>query len=405
MQNKLNQKYIVVHAGKRDDYQVALALAESNLLFALVTEAYFPLDIKWFFSIANFFGLTSSLNKRYKIGLPSNYVVVSKRAFFYQVLFSFTKNIKYDLKKGYVLGEKAKALSIKNNLPIIAVNTCAYHAFLNNSVNPKIIFQFHPQADFVKELFQEEMKLNPKATKTLHQEYEFSLSREELILLSSEVKLATYFLCASSLTKKSLIFKGISEDKIKVIPYGVDTSKFTFSERKQSDVFKVIFIGSLNQRKGITYLLDALAEMSNVELTIVTRGIYDESLIQNYNFPIHLVIDVSHEKLQDELHQANCFVLPSVLEGFGQVILEAMATGIPVIATENTAAIDIIENGVDGFVIPIRAIQAIKENLEKLQSDFSFAQAMGTAAYKKAKIHTWEKFRTDLVTHIQSFSS
>lgn len=399
-----NQKYIVVHAGKRDDYQVALALAESNMLFALVTEAYFSLDKKWFLSFANFFGLTSSFYKRYKTGLLSKHVVVSKRAFFYEILFLLTKNVKFDRKKGYVLGEKAKALSLKNNTPIIAVNTCAQHAFFNNAVAPKILFQFHPQADFVKELFQEEMQLNPKATKTLSQEYEFSLSNEELEVLSSEVKLATHFLCASSLTKKSLTFKGISEDKIKVIPYGVDTSKFTFSERKQSEIFKVIFIGSLNQRKGITYLLDAMSEMNNVELTIVTRGIYDELLIQNYNFPIHIVIDVPHEKLQDELHKANCFVLPSILEGFGQVILEAMATGIPVIASQNTAAIDIVENGIDGFVTPIRDIQAIKESLEKLQSNFSFSQAMGKAAYEKAKIYTWEKFRTDLVTHIKSLS-
>lgn len=404
MQNNLTQKYIVAHAGKRDDYQVALALAESNLLFVLVTEAYFPLDKKWFLSFANFFGLTSSLNKRFKIGLPSNHVVVSKRAFFYQVLFSLTKNIKYDLKKGYVLGEKAKALSQKNNIPIISVNTCAQHAFLNNSIEPKILFQFHPQADFVKELFEEEILLNPKASKTLSKEYEFFLSNKELTILSNEVKLATHFLCASSLTKKSLTFKGISEDKIKVIPYGVDTSKFTFSERKPSEIFKVIFIGSLNQRKGITYLLEALAEMKNVELTIVTRGIYDETLIQNCPFPIHVVIDVAHDKLQGELHKANCFVLPSILEGFGQVILEAMATGIPVIATENTAAIDIIENGVDGFVTPIRNIQAIKISLEKLQADFSFSQAMGKAAYEKAKVYTWEKFRTDLVTHIQLLS-
>lgn len=397
-------KFIVVHAGKRDDYQVALALAESNLLFGLVTEAYFPLDKKWFLSIANFFGLTSSLHKRYKEGLSSKDVIICKRAMFYSLLFFFTKNLKYDRIISRLLGERAKKISCKLSIPILSMNTYAYDSFINSNINPKILFQFHPQADFVKELFQEEMQLNPKAIKTLSQEYEFSLSNEELESLSSEVKLATHFLCASSLTKKSLIFKGISEDKIKVIPYGVDTSKFTYSERKQSEIFKVIFIGSLNQRKGITYLLDALAEMNNVELTIVTRGIYDESLIQNYRFPINLVIDVPHEKLQEELHKAHCFVLPSILEGFGQVILEAMATGIPVIATENTAAIDIVENGIDGFITPIRDIQAIKESLEKLQADAVFAQKMGKAAYEKAKIYTWQKFRTDLVTFIKTLS-
>lgn len=399
-----NNKYIVVHAGKRDDYQIALALAEADLLFALVTEVYFPLDKKWFHTIANFFGFTSNLSKRFKKGLTSNFVTISKRALYYEILFLITKNVKYDRKKGYVLGEKAKALSKKYNIPIIAVNTCANHAFNGNTINPKILFQFHPQADFVKELFLEEMQLNPKATKTLNQEYEFSLSKAELEVLSSEVNLATHFFCASSLTKKSLIFKGIAEDKIKVIPYGVDTTKFTFSERMQSDIFKVIFIGSLNQRKGISYLLDALAEMNNVELTIVTRGIYDASLIANYNFPIHVIVDVPHEKLQKALHQAHCFVLPSILEGFGQVILEAMATGIPVIATENTAAKDIIENGIDGFITPIRDIQSIKVSLEKLQTDTAFAQKMGKAACEKAKIYTWEKFRNDFVTYVKSLS-
>src|SRR5574343_207003 len=331
-------KYIVVHAGKRDDYQVALALHEANMLYCLVTEAYFPLDKKWFVFLTDFLGIRSKFYRRYKEGLPSSKVCIPWKAHFYEMLFLWTKNVSFDSKKGYALGKYARKFSQRYNI------------------------------------------------------------------LSSEVKLATDFLCASSLTKKSLMFKGVSEDKIKVIPYGVDTAKFTFSERKHSEIFKVIFIGSLNQRKGITYLLDALAQLQNIELTIVTRGIYDETLIQNYNFPIHVVVDVPHEKLQDELHKAHCFVLPSILEGFGQVILEAMATGIPVIATENTAAIDIIESGKEGFVTPIRNVQAIKENIEKLQNDFSLVQVMGKAAHEKAKIYSWQKFRTDLVTHIQSLS-
>jgi len=397
-------KYIVVHAGKRDDYQVALALHEANMLYCLVTEAYFPLDKKWFVSLTDFLGIRSKFFRRYKEGLPSSKVCIPWKAHFYGMLFLWTKNVSFDSKKGYALGKHARKLSQKYNIPIIAVNTCAADAFQGNLIQPKILFQFHPQADFVKELFLEEIQFNQKAEKTLLQEYEFSLSKEQLQLLSSEVKLATDFLCASSLTRKSLIFKGVSEDKIKVIPYGVDTTKFTFSERKYSEIFKVIFIGSLNQRKGITYLLDALAQLQNIELTIVTRGIYDETLIQNYNFPIHVVVDVPHEKLQDELQKAHCFVLPSILEGFGQVILEAMATGIPVIATENTAAIDIIESSKEGFVTPIRNIQAIKESIEKLQNDFSLVQTMGKAAHEKAKMYTWQKFRTDLVTHIQSLS-
>ena len=114
--------------------------------------------------------------------------------------------------------------------------------------------------------------------------------------------------------------------------------------------------------------------------------------------------DVPHEKLQEELHKAHCFVLPSILEGFGQVILEAMATGIPVIATENTAAKDIIENGVDGFVTEIRDVNAIRKHIQELQSDFSLVKTIGGKAYVKAQQYSWQKFRNDLVTCLKSLS-
>lgn len=399
-----NKKYIVVHAGKRDDYQVALALYEADMLYILVTEAYFPLDNKWFSYFINFFGIQSQINKRFKNGLPSKRVSVSYIAFFYHVLFSLTKNIKFDVKKGEILGKKAKKLSLKYNIPVIAVNTCAADAFENNPIEPKVLFQFHPQANFVKEIFLEEIKLNPKASTTLLQEYEFSLSKEQLNKLNNEIQLATHYLCASSLTKKSLEYTGVLESKINVVPYGVDTSKFTFKKRKKESNFKVIFIGSLNQRKGVTYLLDAMNQLQNVELIIVTRGIYDESLIKNYNFPIDVRVDIPHEKLQEALHEANCFVLPSILEGFGQVILEAMATGIPVIASENTAAVDIIENGKEGFVTSIRDVQAIKDCINRLQNNFSLAELIGEKAYEKSKLYTWQKFRTDLITSLKKIN-
>lgn len=398
--NSHNNKYIVVHAGKRDDYQIALALQEANMLYALVTESYFPLDKKWFSNLVDLLGLHPLFFKRYKEGLPSKKVIISFTAFSNQIIYSFTKNIKYDVKKGYILGQKARSLSVKHKIPIIAVNTCAADAFRNNSISPKILFQFHPQANFVEKLFEEEISLNPKSRTTLEQEYELSLSNEAFFKLSNEVKFATHFVCASTITRKSLLLKGVLENKIKVIPYGVDTSKFIYKERIQSDVFKVIFIGSLNQRKGITYLLEAISQLQNIELTIITRGIFDNSLIENYDFPVNVIFDAPHEKLLQELHKSHCFVLPSIMEGFGHVILEAMATGIPVIASENSAAIDIIEEGVDGYVTKIRDVKAISEKLKILQSDFPLAKKMGLKAHQKAKIYTWEKFKKDLVNHI-----
>ena len=396
-----NKEFIVVHAGRRDDYQMALALQEYGMLKCLITEFYSPID--------SFFGkflcrngyLKKKLHKRYKAGLPSNKVVISYHALFYAILFQITRKIKFDNYKSLALGRKARSISLRNGIPIISMNTYASTSFENNPISPKILFQFHPHPTFVKRLFLEEIELCPKASQSLFKEYEFSIKDAELKQLSNEIWLSEHYICASSVTKRSLLSEGVPPEKIKVIPYGVDLKKFSYLPRsKPSTTFNIIFIGSLNQRKGIIYLLNALKNLEGIGLTIVGRGIFDMSLLLEYNFPINVYHDVTDEKLLSLLHQSHCFVLPSIIEGFGQVILEAMATGIPVVASENTAAVDIITSNKDGFLIPIRNSEAIATSIIKLMSDYNFALEMGKAANLTSKKFTWELFRFQLVKHI-----
>ena len=90
------------------------------------------------------------------------------------------------------------------------------------------------------------------------------------------------------------------------------------------------------------------------------------------------------------------FVFPSLFEGFGLVILEAMSQGLPVIATEHTAGPDLIEEGQSGFIVPIRSAEAIAEKLDLLARDPSMLAAMKVAARKTAANHTWERYRSEL---------
>lgn len=402
----MNEKYIVVHAGRRDDYQVALALHEAQMLKFLITDFYSPFD--------SFLGIflqknklfSGLLSKRYKRGLPSYKAIISYKALAYFVLFNLTGKIIFDNLKGVALGKKANALSQKYKIPVLSMNTYATEAFERNPFKPRVLFQFHPHPTFVKQILQDEININPKSKASLLQEYEFSIPKTELKKLSNEIFLATDYICASSLTKKSLVFEGVEKDKIKVIPYGVDTSKYTFEDRHKikTDKFTVLFIGSLNQRKGITYLLDALNQLKNIRLHIVGRGIFDNELLAGYSFEISVFQDVSHQKLIEIMHQANCFVLPSIIEGFGQVILEAMATGLPVIASENTAAIDIIEHGKDGFIVSIRDSQSIRDIILKLSSDNNYALNIGREAHNTAKKYTWKRFRTEIVKYLNNIS-
>ena len=90
-------------------------------------------------------------------------------------------------------------------------------------------------------------------------------------------------------------------------------------------------------------------------------------------------------------------VFPSLFEGFGLVLLEAMSRGTTVITTAHTAGPDVLTDGEDGFLVPIRSAEAIRERLEGLVREPGRCRAMGEAARKKAAACSWEAYRRGVV--------
>lgn len=98
------------------------------------------------------------------------------------------------------------------------------------------------------------------------------------------------------------------------------------------------------------------------------------------------------DALLREMSEADVFVFPSLFEGFALVILEAMAAGLPVITTPNTAGPDLIEDGKEGLIVPAGDPTALRAAMESLLNDPEHARAMGRAAHEKAKEYTWERY-------------
>ena len=120
------------------------------------------------------------------------------------------------------------------------------------------------------------------------------------------------------------------------------------------------------------------------------------SLAHYPDIPIEFHIGFSVDKLQSLAHSIDLFVLTSLVEGFGLVILENMACGLPVIATPHSGAPDVIEEGRHGFIIPIRSAEALAEKLawgiEHRQELFE----MGQAAAVQAQRFSWTQFRRNI---------
>ena len=212
-----------------------------------------------------------------------------------------------------------------------------------------------------------------------------------------ELSLADHIFVASTMTKNSLLKEGIDAEKITVIPYGAPIDYF-HPQPKPDKTFRALFVGRVGARKGVHYLLQAWQDLQlpSAELVLVGVNEFPDGWLDKYQDICSYIPCVPHRSLQQYYSLASVFVFPSLVEGFGLVLLEAMACGIPVITTPNTAGLDIIDDGVEGFIVPIRDVEALKEKLEWCYHHPQELQAMGEAARRKAEKLTWEAYRQEL---------
>lgn len=218
-----------------------------------------------------------------------------------------------------------------------------------------------------------------------------------------EVKLADHIFVASSVTKNSLLEIGVEPEKISVIPYGAPIDYFQ-PQPKTDDCFRALFVGRVSPRKGVHYLLQAWQELrlNNAELVFVGTNMFPAGWFEQYKDIYRHVPSVPHPLLNQYYSSASVLVFPSLVEGFGLVLLEAMACGIPVITTPNTAGPDILTDGVEGFIVPIRDVEALKEKLEWCHTHPAELAQMGRAARRKAEQLNWALYRQRLATQVRS---
>lgn len=190
----------------------------------------------------------------------------------------------------------------------------------------------------------------------------------------------------SSFSKKTFLAAGVPEAKIIKIPYGVDIDEFR-PGRKEDEVFRVVYAGGMTLQKGVHYLLRAFSELNlkNSELLLI-GGLSKEisPFFEKYAGRFRYLGKVPQKELVRHYAQSSVFVLNSIHDGFGMVIIQAMASGLPVIATENTGGPDIIEEGKTGFIIPIRDVEKLKERLTFLYENEKIRKEMGERAVRKA---------------------
>ena len=196
---------------------------------------------------------------------------------------------------------------------------------------------------------------------------------------------------STSITKRSLEIFGIPSEKVHVVPLGVDTTVFKPQKVKCIDKFRVLFVGNGTLIKGVPYLLEAWKKLALKDAELIICGIQNDKFLDRYKTDINFRA-VGRVPVLDYYKKATLFVLPSLSDAFSRAVLEAMASGLPVIISEGVGARDIIDDEVDGYIVPIRDSDAIAERIDYLFRNRDKIIEMGNSARLKAEQYTWDKY-------------
>lgn len=398
-------KAVTVFAGARDQYQLPIALQEADLLEALVTDLYLPADQTWFFNTFGAVLPADLIAKRFRSALPGSKVQLSGRSLVASLAGRVLPGLRLNRYMDRSLSRKARDTANRAGAALVCYSYYASEAFREGPERPpyRFLFQLHPHPQSARTILCEEMERVPQARLSLLNEHEMFISEADFGSLSQEPCMANGWMVASRFTAHTLAEHGIPSEKIHTVPYGVDSTAFPARPHppQHHTPFTVIFVGSMVQRKGLSYLLDAvrLANPHGIRVLLCGRGYIDRHLLAQYNdLNIEIRVNVPHHQLIELFYESDIFALPSLLEGFGHVILEAMSCGLPVIASVHTCGPDVIANEQQGFIVPIRSVEAIVERLTWGMDHREELAAMGQAAAQQVRQLTWQKFRQGIVT-------
>ncbi|MCP9493195.1 MAG: glycosyltransferase family 4 protein [Pyrinomonadaceae bacterium MAG19_C2-C3] len=397
-------QYVCAFRGRRDAYQVPLALAEAGHLDQFITDFYLTAQGRKLAAL-----MPSHLKKkmfvRFQLGIPDDKINNLFGTTFleharHRLGYSpATTLAKLDRRFAYAAARRAR----ESRANLFLYTPYAYEAFVASYRHTprKILFEFHPHADYQHRLLTEDVEKFSYIKHSYIEETGANLPEPLVRRVRDCWKHADLIVCASSFTKHTLVAAGADPRICEVVPYGIEVSRVKNNlDRQSSEEFKALFVGWGAQRKGLHHLLKAWGQAKlpkNSSLTLVCRYV-DPGLMpiirQTPN--VNLIVGTSIEELHKLYNSSTLFVLPSLVEGFGQVYLEALSHGCPVLGTAHTCLPDIGTENDGVFLTKVGDIEALANRLEELSGLTVRNNELRQKARVCAASHSWSDFRAQI---------
>ncbi|TDS13728.1 glycosyltransferase family 4 protein [Sphingobacterium paludis] len=404
------KRIIIAHVSKQHSFHTAVALKRAGMLSKYITTVYdkqssltgkvkkllkgatlnkastrrsAELEDDSVLLIGEFFGLLRIFLRRFK--------KINIDAF---VMDYFGRNV-----ANYVIQEKPDAVILYDG-----VGKKYIDKIKKKSPNTKVIMDVTISSRlYMKEIFEEDMRLygHDKFYKQ-----EASLWNEEhLRNVRDDFRHCDYYFVPSEVVKRSLVAANVPLSKLVKIPYGVSVRDFSFHEKPQrlaTEPLRLLFVGGVMHRKGIHHLCELVSMYNEQEVILEIAGgvVAFEDTPEKYHerSNIKFLGFVTRDRIAEKFKHADVFILPSLGEGLALVILEALATGTPVLTSNLSGGNDAVINYENGIVYDYNQLEQLAQAIEWFRSNRDKIPAMSRAARRTVEEeYSWERYYEDVV--------
>ncbi len=394
-------RYVCAFPGTRDRYQVPLALAEADQLDVFITDLYATPPLRRLAPLLPG-PVRAKLAGRHAPGLPAGAVQLHWSA-------ALRRHAREALGRpaaqtwalvDVAFAEAAAAAARRHRSDLLLYAHYAWEALTADYAHDprRVVFYFHPHPALERRVLAEDVAAHPAVAASYRAEVREDVPAALNRRLERAWEPADLILCASTFTKRSLVEAGADPARCRVVPYGV-----ALPERASlaaPEAFEALFVGSGVQRKGLHHLLLAWRRAAlppGSRLTLVCRSL-DPGLEAAVGEAegVELRRGVGGAELARLYARSALFVMPSLVEGFGHVYLEALGAGCPVLGTAHTALPDLGGEADGIFLTEPADVDALATALERAARTLPGDDGLRAAARRCAERFTWPRFRQGL---------
>lgn len=342
-------RVVTVCSGGRDDYILPIELSKLGYNVTHVTDFY-P---RSHFNILNKLSLTYS-PRRYSDNLELVKIDWPNFGFLWLIL---TKLFPYIQKKFFSYMEKAvEKTAEKYSAGAIVIFYQGHLSKRANRAKANVLFQYHPHPDYVRKVLDNDFMKHGVCEESYRNELKLSPVAS---IRENQWQLADFIICNSMFTAQSVVACGANPKRVISCPYPMTsvTRNFSLSINKnlperldERPVNRFLFVGQGTQRKGVHLLVKAwnfiAVRFPKIQLTLVLNNCDDslKKFLYASATNINIKSGLSHEELRNEYLSNDVFIMPSLVEGYGFVYIEAISCGMYIIGSPNSVLPDFFES-------------------------------------------------------------